>query len=94
MIDKPTYVFIDNAPIHRSDIFFSNLSDWEQSGLYVIPLPAYAPELNIIEILWRKIKYEWLSFKATESLDSLRNELLHILKNIGTEYTIKFSDKC
>lgn len=90
-IEKPTYVVIDNAPTHTSDYFLAHLDEWEESGLYVIPLPAYSPELNIIEILWRKIKYEWLSFGATESLTSLRNELFDILKNIGGEYTIAYS---
>jgi transposase len=55
-IEKPTYVVIDNAPTHTSDYFLAHLDEWEESGLYVIPLPAYSPELNIIEILWRKIK--------------------------------------
>ena len=67
----------------------TNCSNCE--GVEYIPLPAYSPELNIIEILWRKIKYEWLSFGATESLTSLRNELFDILKNIGGEYTIAYS---
>ncbi|MGZ5009025.1 MAG: transposase [Methylobacter sp.] len=29
-------------------------------------LPPYSPELNHIEVLWKKIKYGWLSW------DSLR----------------------
>lgn len=90
-IDKPTYVVIDNAPTHTSDFFLAHLEEWEERGLYVIPLSAYSPDLNIIEMLWRKIKYEWLSFGATESLDSLRKELFDILKNIGKEYTIEYS---
>lgn len=62
IIDKPTYVMIDNAPTHTSDFFRSHLEEWEERGLYVMPISAYSPQLNIIEILWRKIKYEWLSF--------------------------------
>ena len=27
-------------------------------------LPAYSPELNRIEILWKKMKYEWLPFQS------------------------------
>ena len=46
------------------EFFLAHLKDWEDAGLYVIPISAYSPELNIIEILWRKIKYEWLSFGA------------------------------
>ncbi|MBC6474874.1 MAG: transposase [Hormoscilla sp. GM102CHS1] len=30
-------------------------------------LPTYSPQLNIIEILWRFIKYSWLNTDAYES---------------------------
>ncbi|MBC8135848.1 MAG: transposase [Fibrella sp.] len=33
---------------------------WEAKGLYILFLPVYSPELNIAEILWRELKYEWL----------------------------------
>ena len=52
IINKPTYVIIDNAPTHTSDFFLANLADWEKRKLYVRPLSAYSPELNIIEILF------------------------------------------
>ena len=91
MIDKPTYVLIDNAPTHTSDFFLAQLSEWEELGLYPIPISAYSPELNIIEILWRKIKYEWMPFSAYESLATLKKELFNILKNIGEEYVIAYT---
>lgn len=91
IIDKPTYVLIDNAPTHTSDFFIAQLSDWEELGLHVRPISAYSPELNIIEILWRKIKYEWMPFSAYESLSSLQKELFNILKNIGEEYVIAYA---
>jgi short subunit fatty acids transporter len=34
----------------------------------VIFLPAYSPELNLIEILWRKINYEGLPVLAIAGL--------------------------
>jgi len=91
IIDKPTFVLIDNAPTHTSDLFLANIEQWEKSKLYVRPLSAYSPDLNLIEILWRKIKYEWMPFSAFQSFDSLKSELFHILKNIGSnEYTIAY----
>ena len=91
IIDKPTYVLIDNAPTHTSDFFLSQLNEWEELGLYVRPISAYSPELNLIEILWRKIKYEWMPFEATESLDTLKKYLFNILKNMGKEYVIAYT---
>lgn len=90
-ISKPTYVLIDNAPTHTSYLFISQLNDWDKLGLHVVPISAYSPELNIIEILWRKIKYEWMPFEAIESLDTLKKELFEILKNVGKEYVIAYT---
>jgi hypothetical protein len=47
-------------------------------------LPAYSPELNLIEILWRMIKYHWLPLKAYESFKDLMRSL-KILENALAE---------
>jgi len=90
-IDKTTHKLIDNAPTHTSDFFLAHLSFCAEKGLYVKHLSPYSPDLNIIEILFRLIKYDWMSFNATESLDSLKTELFNILKNIGAEYVIAYA---
>ena len=90
-INKPTYLFIDNAPIHKSAEFLSHLERWKEKGLFVEFLPAYSPELNIIEILWRKIKYEWLPFSAYGSYEALKSELFHILGNVGGDFRVNFT---
>lgn len=52
-------------------------------------LPPYSPELNRIEILWHKIKYEWLPFPK-----HTRSELVDVLDGIqvgfGKEYNLIF----
>jgi transposase len=90
-IEKPTTVIIDNASIHTSDEFNSNIKDWEEKGLTIYRLPTYSPELNIIEIVWRKIKYDWLPFDAYKSYADLKRELFDVLANIGISYNIEFS---
>jgi len=40
---------------------------WVQKGLIIKYLPPYAPELNLIEILWRFMQYSWLPFSAYAS---------------------------
>lgn len=55
---KPTWVVIDNARIHTSSKFKEKMLEWKAKGLYLYYLPAYSPELNLIEILWRFIKYQ------------------------------------
>jgi transposase len=89
--EKPTVVVLDNASLHTSEAFEANRERWHAAGLQLEFLAPYSPELNLIEILWRKIKYEWLPFSAYESFASLRDALFKILRDIGTEYKIAFS---
>jgi transposase len=91
IIQKETHVLIDNAPMHTSNEFIDNIEKWQSEGLIIEFLPPYCPELNIIEILWRKIKYEWMPFSAYESFNNLKEELFNILKNIGKDYAIAFT---
>ena len=91
IITKPTLVAIDGAPTHKSDAFQSRLEEWEARGLYVYLLPAYSPELNLIEILWRMIKYHWLPLKAYESFKDLMRSLIQVLKGVGSKYQIDFA---
>ena len=90
-LEKKTFVILDNAPVHKSKAFLSNLPRWTKRGLIVKFLPTYSPELNLIEILWRKIKYEWLPFSAYLSFQRLQEAVEDILKRFGTDYVIKFA---
>ena len=90
-IERPTALIIDNAPVHTSNEFLGNVEGWEEQRLTIVPIASYSPELNLIEILWRKIKYEWMPFSAYESFQSLRENLFEILANIGKTYTIEFA---
>jgi transposase len=89
-IDKRSYVLLDNAPMHRSKAFIQQIPHWVRQGLIVKYLPAYAPELNLIEILWRFIKYYWLPFSAYTSFQCLCKSVEDILTRFGTDYTINF----
>ena len=89
---KPTTVVIDNSPLHTSAAFQSKIPAWESQGLYFWFLPAYCPELNLIEILWQKIKYQWLSRDAYESFAKLDEALCEILAGIGDQYEIVFHE--
>ncbi len=87
---KKTYVCIDNAPMHRSQACIKQMPTWVKKGLMVKYLPAYAPALNLIEILWRFMKYYWLPFSAYTSFQCLSEAVEEILTRIGTDYTINF----
>lgn len=88
---RPTTLIMDNASVHKSTEFQGNIDRWRQQGLTILNIAPYSPELNIIEILWRKIKYEWLPFSAYESFQNMKDSLFEILANIGKSYTIEFA---
>ncbi len=90
-ITNKTVVILDNAPIQTSDEFEESMLEWEKQGLFLKYLPPYCPELNLIEILWRKIKYEWLPFSAYFSFKSLSDSVIDILNGFGSIYKIAFA---
>jgi hypothetical protein len=47
--------------------------------------------LNLIEILWRQVKYAWLPLTAYESFATLRSEIERILSGYRKEHAITFA---
>ncbi len=90
-IERETVIVLDNSPIHRSEEFTEKIQEWAKLGLKIYFLPAYCPSLNKIEMLWEKIKYDWLSWEAYSSYKNLCEELDKVLSQIGSKYLITFS---
>jgi hypothetical protein len=63
-LERPARVVIANAPLHTGDASAEQMARGQPRGLAVKFLPPYCPGLDLIEILWRKIKYEWLPLDA------------------------------
>ncbi len=91
LLDKETWVVIDNAATHTSEEFEEQLERWAKRDLHIYFLPAYCPELNLIEHLWRKIKYQWLPLSAFESNKTFAQALDNVLGQVGSKYQITFS---
>ena len=87
---KTNIILVDNAPTHTSKKFDIKTMEWIEKGVVIIPISRYSPELNIIEIVWHKIKYEWMPFSAYESFSNLKESLNSILIEIGNRYNIQF----
>ena len=84
-------IVLDNASVQTSAVFKAQIARWEEQGLYLLFLPPYSPELNLIEILWRKINYEWLPFSAYRSFKDLSEALDEVLRGIGSKYRLSFA---
>lgn len=88
---KPKLIVLDNAPAHRGEEFEEELEELAKEGVFVMFLPSYSPELNLIELLWQKIKYEWLPLDIYENFQRLTEALFEVLKGIGSKYRITFT---
>jgi len=88
---KLCFVVLDNASMHRSNAFQSRIDDWLLKGIILHFIPPYSPELNLIEILWRKIKYDWLPLAAYQSFTAMKEAVRKVLKSIGEEFLITFA---
>lgn len=64
----------------------------ERAGIVYLFSSEIQPHLNIIEILWRKIKYEWLKPKDYENLKTLEEALENILVRFGRDFSINFKE--
>ncbi len=89
-VSKRTVIVVDQASIHTSDALYNKLAQWQQRNIEIFQLPSYSPQLNLIEILWRFIKYEWIEISAYQSWQSLVNYVEKVLKEFGENYVINF----
>ena len=90
-LESPTVLVIDNAPWHCSMKIKGKEKEWNDKNLYLFFLPTYSPQLNLIEILWRKIKYEWLRAEHYLSAKALKEALHNIITKYDDEFSINFS---
>ncbi len=87
-LERETVIVVDNALMHTAQEFDDKLEDRADLGLTVYRLPSYCPDLNKIELLWQKIKYDWLSWDAYKSEQSLRQELDKVSSQSGSKHQI------
>ena len=87
---KLTFVILDNAQIHHH--FAKELTDrWLfEHHMLLLYLPAYSPELNKIEMVWKQAKYHWRRF-VTWTKETMEQELDSLLAGYGEKYEICFS---
>lgn len=89
--ERPTVIVMDQASVHKSAAIEDKIEEWKAKNLEIFWLPPYSPQLNLIEILWRFMKYEWIEFDAYESLDRLSQYIDKVLKGFGEDYVINFA---
>lgn len=77
---KTIFNICDNAPYYHSRY----LKEWLSRNPWckVIYLPSYAPNLNLIERLWKYLRKQVTSYIFYEHFDEFRSAILNFFKNI------------
>lgn len=86
----PRLVVLDNSATHKGQVMEKKRRQWARKGLYLYYLPAYSPELNRIEILWKQAKHFWrraIAFTGQALLDEIES----LMRGLGKEFTINFA---
>lgn len=89
-LHRKTILVLDNASIHRAKVVQQQEKIWRKRGLFLQFIPAYSPELNLIEILWKRLKHSWLKPIYYHSMDTLIEATDYILQRFGEQYSIQF----
>jgi hypothetical protein len=89
-LQAPTVLVMDNASIHTSKALQEKIPAWEAQGVDIFSLPKYTPELHLIAILWRLMKYAWIEFWAYTSWEHLVAYVEGVIRDFGEKYKINF----
>jgi transposase len=84
--DTPIILIEDSAPYHRSCEVNQFKADHAQR-LTIEPLPAFSPEYNPIEKLWRNTKKDATHLKYFKTFEELRASVLEVFRNYLNDAT-------
>ena len=82
---QETVVILDNAGFHRANLIKDEQDDWEARGLTLWFQPAYSPQFNLIETVWKKLKGFLLPRRCYDSRAQLLEAVLAALKLLGAK---------
>jgi transposase len=68
----PRVVVLDNAGIHTSKVVKAARPDLAKLGIYLYYLPAYSPELNRIEPVFKQVKHHEMPTRSFTTRTDLR----------------------
>lgn len=87
--DKITLIW-DNLPAHKSKAMTAWIAD-QRHWLTVERLPAYAPDLNPIEMVWGNLKTIELANLCPSTIDEAHTAAESGLDRIGSNYDLCFA---
>jgi transposase len=79
----PITLILDNARYQRCWVVQERAASL---GIELLYLPAYSPNLNLIERLWKLVKKKCLYSKYYENFTLFKEAITNCLGKVGTEY--------
>src|SRR4030042_1067816 len=80
------YLFMDNAKSNKGKLFKEHIKNLNDLKVEIIYLPAYSPNLNLIERLWKYSKKELLSKYYDKFMDFKGRVIDFFEKEINNDY--------
>lgn len=83
---KPVTVVLDNASYHKAKVVRELAA---ALGIELLFLPAYSPNLNLIERVWKLVKRLALNARVLPDFDAFADSITHTVETLETEHRDK-----
>jgi putative transposase len=90
---EPRVVVLDNASMHVSKLVKAARPGLAKLGIYLYYLPAYSPELNEIEAVFKQVKHHEISKRSHTSKGELRTTVEQGFDSYGRKLRLKVDKK-
>ena len=88
--EVPRVVVLDNASLHVSKLVKAARPALAEAGIYLYYLPAYSPELNEIEAVFKQVKHHEMPIRSFAAQADLRQAV----EQGFSRYRDKLRSKC
>jgi putative transposase len=89
----PRVVVLDNAGLHVSEAVKAQRPELARRGIYLYYLPAYSPELNRIEPVFKQIKHHEIPCRSHKSKAELRASVESGFESYGRKLRLKSGEQ-
>ncbi len=79
--DGPVYLVVDGHPTHRAKLVKQFVASTE-GRLRLFVLPAYSPQLNPDEWVWKNVKHDRIGRSSVRSADEFKTNIVSALRRL------------